>query len=316
MSGPVPALGHFIWFGKRLPWIYALGVRSAARRGGLQRVVLHHADPLDEADCRELGAEPRVELRPLQPESVLESTGALGPRLVDLYQRLTAPAARANVVRAALLVAEGGVYLDTDTVTVATLDPLREAGGVFCGEERLVFPASVTWRRPGSYALALARTAVRDAMRRVPDGWRAFRRIEHLYPRAVNNAVLGGTPGHPFFHELLGRMVAVPASRQRVRYELGTKLLERTVSSWRGADLRVLEPSVFYPLGPEISQHWFRTTRAVRLDQMLLPDTRVVHWYASVRTRAVIPAAGPAWIRRHAAHQPFSALVLPLLDPA
>jgi hypothetical protein len=46
-------------------------------------------------------------------------------------------------------------------------------------------------------------------------------------------------------------------------------------------DLTIQEPHVFYPLPPEISEHWFRIGRSVRLDAVLLPETRVVHWYAS-----------------------------------
>ncbi|HEU4539056.1 MAG TPA: glycosyltransferase, partial [Polyangiaceae bacterium] len=228
--------------------------------------------------------------------------------------------ARANVVRAALLAAEGGVYLDTDTVTVAPLDPLRAEASFFCGLERLVFPGELKRSRsPARWGAALARTALRDLCRRAPDGWRHFRRVERHYPTAANNAVLGAEPGHPLLLELLERMAATPPARQTVRFALGTHLLQavlRDASGDAARGLRVYEPPAFYPLGPEISEHWFRFTDRPRLAEVLLPDTRVVHWYASVRTAGVVDRIDPAYVRANAGRQLFSALARPFLAPA
>jgi hypothetical protein len=109
-------------------------------------------------------------------------------------------------------------------------------------------------------------------------------------------------------------MAKVPRSRQLVRYELGTTLLQATLADYRGGDVAVHDPEVFYPLGPEISEHWFRLTEDPRPSEIVGPTTRVVHWYASVRTRRVVRDADPDYVRRHAPHQLFSALVLPWLD--
>ena len=303
----IPATAHFLWFGSELPWIHSLSVRTAAQNGGFERVVLHHADPLGAA---ELEATRGVELRRLEPHAFLESVEHFGPGLVDVYRRLSAPAARANVLRAALLWREGGVYLDTDTVTLASLTPLRQAAA-FCGTERIAFPGALRWYEYGG---ALLRTSIRDLLRRQRDGWRLFRRIETWYPARANNAVLGAVPGHPFLGELVRRMTKVPRSRQLVRYELGTTLLQATLAEYRGGDVVVHDPEVFYPLGPEISEHWFRLTEDPRPSEVVGPTTRVVHWYASVRTRRVVRDADPDYVRRHAARQLFSALVLPWLD--
>jgi hypothetical protein len=314
----IPPLAHFIWFGDELPWIYAFAVQTAVLRGGFQRVVLHHADDLSSVRWwHELQRFPAVETRPLRAAEILERVGEPGPALLDLYQRLKQPAARANLVRAALLFLEGGVYLDIDTVTLASLEPLRREAGVFCGAERLVFPGSLRWHRnPLGFGAALGKSGLRDLMRRLPDGWLLFRRLEHLYPTAANNAVLGAESGHPLLRELLERMVELPRWRQQLRYELGTTLLQTAVAGYGGDDLVIHEPGVFYPLGPEISQHWFRHTRRPRPGQALRPETRVVHWYASVRTRQVVAQADPPWVRAHAGTQLFSALALPLLQEA
>ncbi len=317
----IPPVAHFLWFGPELPWVYALALRSAAARGGFERVVLHHEDDLGRSPgFVDLAGRPSVETRRLDPERVAASAPR-GGALVDLLRRLRAPAARANLVRAALLAAEGGVYLDLDTVTVASLAPLRAEASFFCGLERLVFPGELKRSRsPARWSAALARTALRDLCRRAPEGWRHFRRIEPFYPRAANNAVLGAEPGHPLLAELLERMAAMPPALQTVRFALGTHLLQAVVQGAEGTaaarGLRVYEPPVFYPLGPEISEHWFRFTPRPRPDEALLPETRVVHWYASVRTRGVVERIDPAYVRANAHRQLFSALALPLLDPA
>jgi len=313
---PGPVVAHFVWFGRDFPWVHWLALYSAARRGGFDRVVLHHADPIGGRHWEAALAIPGVEARRLDAEALVAAAGSSGPSLVDLLRRLTAPAARANVVRAALLLREGGVYLDLDTVTVRPVAPLLADAAVFCGLERLAFPDDPRRRfHPGHIAAAWTRTAVRDLLRRTPDGWRAFRRIERFFPTAPNNAVLGSRAGHPFIAELLERMARLPERRQLVRFALGTHLLEHAVAEYGGGDLRVLPPEVFYPLGPEISEHWFRRSSA-GLDELVPEATRVVHWYASVRTRRVVPRLSPEWVEDHAGSEPFSTLAASVLANA
>lgn len=312
----IPAFAHFIWFGRTFAWVHWLAVRSAVERGGFDRVFIHHADDLrGEPWFRAATELPSVEAVPLRPEELL-TAGSLPEGLVPLYHELSEPAARANVLRAAVLQLQGGVYLDFDTVTLRSLTPLRAGAGVFCGAERLSFPAHVRRsHNPLRLGTALARTTVRDLCRRLPEGWRCFRRIERLYPSAVNNAVLGAAPRHPFLNDLLERMVGLPPERRRARYALGTHLLQEAVRAYASADLVVHGPDAFYPLGPEISEHWFRAVSRPRLDQVLGPETRVVHWYASVRTKHLVPQIDPAWVRAWAPRQLFSAMAVQFLDP-
>lgn len=314
----IPALAHFIWFGRQLPWVHALSIISAARRGAFERVILHHADDLSQTKVwPELLALPNFEARPL---AVAELFAALegGKQLAEIYALLEAPAARANLLRAAILLRDGGVYLDLDTITLRPIDDLRATLGAFCGEERVIWSAAIKRRRELGLRLAnLGRAGVRELHRLHPDGWRSFRRVESWYPTAANNAVLAAAPGHPFVQRLLANMIALPHERRLVRYALGTHLLQDTLAEAREADVRVLPPSWFYPLGPEISHHWFRLRRRVpALDEVLDADTRIVHWYASVRTREWIPRIDPSYVRAHADRQLFAALALPLLDAA
>jgi hypothetical protein len=312
----IPAHAHFIWFGPQLPWVHALAIRSAVLRGGFERVILHHGDPLSHTPVwPELEALPSFEARPIDAAALIEAIGSGADELAEIYATLDAPAARANVLRAAILAAEGGVYLDLDTITLRPLDALRRAHGAFCGQERVIWPASV--RRNRSFAVratSLARAGVRELHRQLPQGWQRFRRLEPLYPAAANNAVLGAEAGHPFVRRLLANMIAVPEARWRVRFALGTHLLQDTLAHGREGDLRVLPPRYFYPLGPEISAHWFRIRRELPpLEAVLHEDTLIVHWYASVRTKKLVPLIDADYVREHADRQLFSALALPLI---
>ncbi|WP_181234235.1 glycosyltransferase [Enhygromyxa salina] len=312
----IPAVAHFIWFGPQLPWVHALSIRSAALRGGFDQVILHHADDLSGTPVwAELNELPEFCARRIDAGELLEAVGDGAGALADIYAKLEAPAARANLLRVAILVGEGGVYLDLDTITVRRLDALRTQHGAFCGEERVIWPAAVKRSQDLPMRAAnLLRAGARELYRVVPGGWRGFRTIEPLYPAAANNAVVGAEPGHPFVRRLLNNMLAVPDSRVLVRFALGTHLLQDTLAHSREADLRVLPPRYFYPLGPEISRHWFRVGGSPPpLDQVMSEDTLVVHWYASVRTKSIVPKIDAAYVRAHADRQLFSALALPLL---
>ncbi len=312
----IPGTAHLIWFGTSFPWLNGAAIVSAAEHGGFERVVVHHADPLDGTPGYTLAAgDARVEWRPLDPHQVFSRLGARGQALASLFDRLQAPAARANMVRAAILADEGGVYLDTDTVTVRSLDDLRTRAGAFCGVEHVVFPATtVRNRSPLTQLRALSKTARRDLYRRRAGGWRRFRSIEHEFATAENNAILASEPGHPFIESLIDGMLSVPPDRQLVRFALGTHLLQDVVARYNGPGLEVHAPPAFYPLGPELSQHWFRAGTAVNLAEMVLPETRVVHWYASVRTKAIVPTVDAAWVRSRASDVALAALVAPYAE--
>ena len=310
----IPNVAHFIWFGDALPWVHRAAIRSAARAGQFARVVLHHEPSLSSKELAELRTVSGFEARALEPDPLFRRAGVDPSALQQLYARLVQPAARANLMRAVILAAEGGVYLDMDTVTVAAFAPLLGAE-VFCGAERVVFPAQLV--REGTVmqtARAYSLTLLRDVMRRLPNGHLLFRHVEAWYALAPNNAVLGARANHPFMLSLLDGMLRMSRERQLRRYALGTHLLQETTSKFRGHGLVVHPPAVFYPLGPEISQHWFRIRKRANLDAVLLPETRLVHWYASVRTRRLVPQIDSAYVRRFEHKQLLSALLRPYAD--
>jgi hypothetical protein len=307
---------HLIWFGSQFPWVNLLAVRSAALRGGFERVVLHHDSDLSGTPYyRELLETPRVELARLAPEALFSRCGRFSATLTQTFSRLGLPAVRADLVRLALLYADGGVYLDTDTVTIASLRPLCESAQAFCGEERIVYPAQVrTSRNPAVRGAALARQLLRDVLRRAPRGYHAFAAVQRFYPAALNNAVLASAPGGAFVTRLLEDLVALPVQHQAKLYTIGPHLLQTAARAFLPPELRVLPPPVFYPLGPEICEHWFRTTTRPDLTRVLSPETRIVHWYRSNRTQHLTEQINPDYVRAHADCQLFSALALPFVS--
>ena len=307
----IPNKAHFIWFGPQLPFVYQLSLRAAVLKGGFADVVLHHDASFD-ASCLDPALAAHVALRPIDEGASIETVEGFGAQLVDLYQQLSAPAARANLLRMCILESEGGVYLDTDALCVQPLLPLLNAG-VFCGEECILFPGSMLGSiAPVAWARSIALAGARLLLREMPGGFRYFRRIEPYFPRAVNNAVVGAKPAHPFVRGMLQSMVNLPADRRLRRFALGTHLLQQQVAAYRGNDLVVHAPQVFYPLAPEVSQHWFRIQDA-QLDEVLLPQTRIVHWYASVRVASITDAMNADYVRAHQRDQLFSQLASDLL---
>jgi hypothetical protein len=309
----IPARVHFCWIGNRLPWAYVFAILSAAERSGLPEVILNHTDLLDDcAETRALTAAPGVTLRRIDPIALLTEAGeklGVGDGLAALYGRIVSPVMRTDIVRAAILYRQGGIYLDLDTITVASLAPLLEARQ-FVGHEYIVWPHLVrASRSPAKWARSLALDVLRKMMRHMAGGWKGFRRVQRLYYRGLNNAVMGAEPNSALFARYLLAMLSVTPERLLEAYALGPDLLQDMVGAGGADDLVIHEPDVFYPLPPEISEHWFRTGNPVDLEHVLSSETRVVHWYASVRTKSRIAQLTPAYIGQNRGHQLYSALV-------
>ena len=309
----IPARLHFVWIGTAIPWAYVFAVLSAAEHSELTEIIFHHTDILASGhELHAIGNAPRVRLSHIDPYACLTQTGrdlGLGEALAALYHRLEDPVMRSDVLRAAILYSYGGIYLDLDTVTVASLLPLT-APHHFVGSEFIAWPSFVRRSRsPALWARHLALDVIRKVFRRMPNGWKAFRHIERFYTINVNNAVMGAEVNSRLFSDYLHAMVLLSPEHQAQRYALGPKLLQEVVNRYENNDLTIHDPLVFYPLAPEISEHWFRVIRPVLLNTVLSSETCVVHWYASVRTRSLVAQITPAYIRENHGRQLYSALV-------
>lgn len=316
----MPNLAHLVWLGSRFPWLNVLAVRSAAERGGFDRVVLHHDSDLSATPFfDELAKIPRVELRLLDWDRVFERCGRYDDQLAAVLPRLRTPGVRSDLLRTALLYAQGGVYLDMDTVTVKTLAPLIARAEAFVGRERLCYTAGVK----GSYnvprhSAAAVRSMTRAFCRRIPEGWRTFRKIERFFPTAVNGAIMGSAPQGRFITGLVEGLLEVPARKQHIVCAIGPDLIQGVAPGFDFPFLEVHSTDVFYPLGPEISEHWFRNlargTAKAAFEEVISPETRVIHWYASVRTKQHVPVMDPDFIRAHADRQMLSAAALDFVE--
>lgn len=318
-SMTIPARVHFCWIGPHLPWAYAFAVLSAAAQGGMDEVILHHTNILqDGPELRALRQAPGVRLHRLGPLALLGQAQAqlgLGDGLTALYQRLTRPAMQADMLRAALLYLEGGIYLDLDTITTAPLRPLL-AARQFVGVEYIVWPHWVRGSRSALvWARHLALDVLRSALRLAPGGWRAFRHVQDWYFPGVNNAVMGAEPGTALFAAYLAAMSALPPAKQAEPYALGPDMLQGLIADQPASALTIHPPGTFYPLPPEISQHWFRPGGDPRLDLALRPETLVAHWYASVRSKPHVARISPAYVRANRRTQLYSALVCANISP-
>ena len=298
----IPARAHFCWLGASLPWAYVFAILSAAEKSELKEVILHHTDALeDDARLHALKVWPRVRLSRIDPIACLTRAGHAvdaGDGLAAIYRRLDNPVIRTDVLRAAILYLQGGVYLDLDTVTTATLRPLL-------GTPHFVRSSS----SPALWAHSIGLDLVRKVLCHVPRGWEKFRRVEKFYYRGITNSVMGAEPHSPLFANYLHGMLAMPRERQEQLYALGPDLLQDVVARYSNGAVTIQEPQVFYPLPPEISEQWFRISRNVRLDAVLSTETRVVHWYASVRTKSKVALVHPRYVREHRDCQLYSALV-------
>lgn len=310
----IPRTLHFCWIGPNLAWAHGFALLSAAAQAGLDEVILHHTDALADGPVPRALKAAAVRLERLAPEALLnpvqEALG-LGDALTRLYARLQSPVQRADLLRAAILYRQGGVYMDVDTLTVAPLTPLLNAAQ-FIGAERIVWPHWVhRSSSPLVWAKHLGLDVVRKALRRAPGGWRAFRLVEGWYVPAVNNAVMGGEAEAPLFAAVLRAMAALPEDETPGPYALGPDLYQALLDKAPMPGLVIHEPACFYPLAPEISEHWFRPCRGVQaaLGRIVSPQTKLVHWYGSVRTKPYVAQINPAYIRANSQAQLYSALV-------
>jgi hypothetical protein len=309
----IPNRVIFIWFGERLPFTALLALRSAVRVARPEQTLLIHRglSPTSEGVAEAL-AEPGVELVEADERwfAELPEGGALAQ---SLFRELESPASRANLMRLAALWCMGGVYLDTDTITVRSLSSLRDRMG-FCGLETLVYPASYFDRRTaGRRAAAGMRKVIRAGCSRMPTGDQWFRLVEPLFPTAVNNAVLGACPRNPIVAEAFAAIGRMEPATQRKRFALGTHLLQHLTRNRSCPEMTVFPSEYFYPLGPEVSIHWFSPASARRIDDMVRTRTHVVHWYSSLESRLSSGPLTRSWVTQHATTA-FARLAAPYLD--
>jgi hypothetical protein len=321
----IPANLLFVWFGARVPLFVEIALRSAARHNPDAKVTLL-ASGLTHDEYARLRV-PGLSVETLNIEGLFASAsrrayetygrGLDTGRLRHVWEHLRTPAARANVVRLLHLFCHGGIYLDTDTLTLRSFDDLRSYSA-FCGQERLLWPKERLDKKSAYFWLkGPALTIARKALASVPRGYRPQALLYSHYALAVNNAVLGCTPAHPAFLAALDRACALPDAELSKQFRLGTHLLQSVFQTDASATpdgerVTLLPPEYFYPLGPVISNHYFRETSDVDgvVADIVTPNTHVIHWYASVSNLLTYDATR---ILAESQNVPFAHLCAPYL---
>ena len=319
----IPSVARLVWIGERLWPIAWLAAAAARDRGGFDRVVLHYTDdqltqdPSVQALVRDFDVElvhedPTELLGGAAMAAALSSSAAA--RLAALYARLTPPASRSNLIRLAVLLRDGGVYLDTDAIVVRDMTPLLAQRG-FAGLERICLPAAVRdSRSPLRWARAGALLGLRDVLSRGPLGLRLWPKVEGAFDLAVNNAVVGAVAGHPLLVDALTRAADMAPNRATRMYQLGPKLLEGVTKNRSVGTFKLYPPAAFYPLPPEMSWHLFRSAPPRPLDVAFDSDTWVVHLYDSVLRRRKGQSLDIPWLRVHRGRTLVTMLVEPWLN--
>ncbi len=122
-SGEIPQILHFIWLGpKPFPQSSVANVKKWIDNHPGWKVRFW-------TDLGQSAPDDRMEVRAFDKFPLDE--------FKDLYYRCDNFGERSQLLRYAVLLSEGGVYIDHDTVCIKSMETLREAHDFFCGMEPL-----------------------------------------------------------------------------------------------------------------------------------------------------------------------------------
>jgi hypothetical protein len=326
VADKIPNQFHFVWDDSFLPYAAYLAIRSAAMSARPERIFLHKTPELDEAPnykrlCREIPC--------LHPVNIdlggwLEQTGLPCTRdLLDAHRFLKQHnfyGSISDMLRAIVLYLHGGIYLDTDVLTLREMSPLRQHGAFLAEEHILV--SSTVWKRNSHwrYLWTGPLTLARDLCSRFAGGIRVFQGISGLFTRAVHNATMGCRPRHPLMRDILLRIAERYPDRPQRYPLLGPDACQDLISENRYDDLAILPPRCFSPLGPTMTIQYFHSRRTsktlARLERWLIkPDTYAIHWSNNGTRSRYLPQSDKDLLRLEP-HQLFARVAVRAAFPS
>lgn len=263
----IPGHGIFLWCGRSLPLHAVIAVESFLQQNPRMRAELHVFDQYPE-NCPNFNAlqrNPRVDVHRICAEAAFEGLDLPVQELQSLYERIPkhAYSARSNLLRLAVLYRRGGIYLDLDTITLRSLDPLLQHPA-FIGEEQIwkvgatpiqerqVLP-TILHTLAHVFAYVLHRGLAKVGLPSISHT-RFARGLDNIWTtRGLNNAVLGAVPKSPWIKRLLEESLQASPS---VRYALGPRLVS---DSWRknSSDVVKMSSEAFYCEPPLYSFRFF-----------------------------------------------------------
>jgi len=285
---PIPNRFIFVWDDNFLPYTAYLAIRAVAQRAEPESITLLKTPELDGVPNFERLRREIPCLVPINinlPAWLEESQLPCQQELLAANDFLKAGnyyASVSDLLRALYLYLHGGIYLDTDTLTLRPFTPLLGQGG-FLAEEHILVD-SKTWleNSPLRYfrtsPLTLARKVCSEASWGVP----AFQAISPLYRRAVHNATMGFRARHPLMRDALTRMSNRFHLVPKRRPILGPDALQDLIVENQYEELAILPPQHFSPLGPTMTYQYFhhRSPKALTsLERRIVgDDTYAIHW--------------------------------------
>jgi len=293
----IPNRIFFIWFGNKLPLATGLAILSAKQIQKPEETILYIESNISGEGYDLIKDEPGITFKKID-DSIFTDLGDNGT-CSRLFHILKSPASKVNLLRLALLYKEGGVYLDTDTIAIKPWNDLLQCKG-FCGLEPVAFPQELFHsKNPFFYLLACARFLWRFLCVYIPHGEQIFRLTEKFYSHCANNAILGSEAKNIFFEKVFAAINEMDEKEQLKHYRLGTHILQKVTGNKSSEIMKMFPPAYFYPVGPDISVHLFRKGSAKRLHKILLPQTRIVHWYNSVEKIYLRQQLNLKWVENH-----------------
>jgi hypothetical protein len=83
--------------------------------------------------------------------------------------------------------------------------------------------------------------------------------------------------------------------------------MQKLIRNENSSDITIFSSFYFNPLGAEVSSHWFRNGTDTLPDDMILGNTRMVHWYNSAERRVLKTKVDRPWFQHP--HTPFAEMV-------
>lgn len=309
----------FVWDDNFLPYFVYLAIKSVAVQCRPDNIFLLKQPHLNEVPSYLRLVREIDRLRPIDidlPAWLEQAELPCATELTEAYSFLKERnyyGSVSDLLRALRLYLDGGIYLDTDTLTLRDLAPLQKQEA-FLAEEHILVSSAVykrdsRWR----YVRTGPLTAARDLCARVSFGVPCFQGISALFVRAVHNAVMGFRPRHPLMRDALIR-IAQNYPRRPERYPLlGPDTLQDLIAETSYAGLRIYPPAHFSPLGPTMTYQYFRPrtpAQIAKLAQRIIgPETRAIHWSKNGTMAKAIPQDDED-LRRFAERQLFCHLAL------
>jgi len=293
----IPNRVFFIWFGNKLPWAVGLAILSVKHVQNPEEILLYIDSEISGDGYDLIKNIPNLALKKIDSSlfSDLNDKGLMW----QLFQKFQKPALKSDLLRFALVYKYGGVYLDTDIIAVKPWNDLLKYKG-FCGLEAVAFPGDLyTSSNPFRYLLAGILYLWRLLCAYLPRGWQIFRLTEGLFRYCANGAILGSEAKNEIIEDFFSKISELKEKDFSVPACIGPHIVQKSTGNKSSKNMETLTSAYFYPLGPDISLQYFRNNSVKHLDKILLPQTRIVHWYNSVEKKYLHRQLNKAWIEEH-----------------